>query len=76
MCAGQNALWQTAIVGAKIMQPFLFFASSHPQLADDNIYGMLDDLEVPLDKKKRRRSGGKKKKKSGRPGSAPVAGGA
>ena len=49
---------------------------SHPQLADDNIYGMLDDLEAPLDKKKRRRSGGKKKKKSGRPGSAPGAGGA
>ncbi|PRW50805.1 Muscle calcium channel subunit alpha-1 [Chlorella sorokiniana] len=42
-------------------------------LADDNIYGMLEELEAKADKKsskKRRSSGGKKKKKGGRPGSA------
>lgn len=50
-----------------------------PQLADDNFYGMLDELEAEGDKKSGRRrksGGGKKKKKSGRPGTAPGAGGA
>lgn len=49
------------------------------QLADDNIYGMLEELEAEGDKKSGRRrksGGGKKKKKSGRPGAAPGAGGA